>query len=80
MYIYTYILADTIINHDIKINDFTTILILLPLFFSLDDIDLWARLRSMTLIRGLTWPAKLGSYMRNLSERGDVPLYFSMQV
>ena len=47
---------------------------------SLDDIDLWSRLRSMTLIKGVKWPEKLGKYMANLSQRGDIPLYFTMQV
>lgn len=45
---------------------------------SLDDIDLWSRLRSLTLVKGLVWPAKLGAYMHNLSARGDVPLMGTM--
>jgi len=46
--------------------------------FSLDDIDLWARLRSITIIQGVTWPTKLRHYMDNLSALGDVPLYDEM--
>ena len=46
--------------------------------FSLDDIDLWARLRSITIIQGVNWPVKLRSYMDNLSALGDVPLYDEM--
>ena len=46
--------------------------------FSLDDIDLWARLRSITIIQGVTWPTKLRRYMDNLSALGDVPLYDEM--
>lgn len=46
----------------------------------LDDIDLWSRLRSMTLTKGLVWPEKLGKYMNNLAQQGDMPLYFTMQV
>ena len=42
---------------------------------SYDDIDLWARLRSLTLIRGLKWPEKLRGYMDTLSAKGDCPLY-----
>jgi glutaredoxin 2 len=42
---------------------------------SLDDIDLWARLRSVTIIKGVVWPEKLRKYMENLSELGDIPLY-----
>jgi len=46
--------------------------------FSLDDIDLWARLRSITIIKDVVWPAKLRNYMDNLSALGDVPLYDQM--
>jgi len=45
---------------------------------SMDDIDLWARLRSITIIKGVMWPEKLRSYMDNLSALGDVPLYDAM--
>lgn len=45
---------------------------------SLDDVDLWARLRSITIIKGVNWPKKLRSYMDNLSALGDVPLYDEM--
>lgn len=46
---------------------------------SYDDIDLWSRLRSVTLIKGVVWPDKLKRYMDNLSELGDVPLMWSLQ-
>mmetsp|Transcript_30125 Transcript_30125/g.67936 ORF Transcript_30125/g.67936 Transcript_30125/m.67936 type:complete len:298 (-) Transcript_30125:192-1085(-) len=46
--------------------------------FSLDDIDLWARLRSITIIAGVEWPSKLRVYMDNISALGDVPLYDEM--
>lgn len=46
--------------------------------FSLDDIDLWARLRSISICQGVEWPSKLRSYMDNLSALGDVPLYDEM--
>jgi len=42
---------------------------------SLDDIDLWARLRSITIIKGVVWPDRLRKYMDNLSQLGDIPLY-----
>jgi glutaredoxin 2 len=45
---------------------------------SYDDIDLWARLRSITIIKGVQWPTKLRAYMDNLSALGDVPLYDEM--
>jgi len=46
---------------------------------SYDDIDLWSRLRSLTLVKGLVWPKKVYEYMTNLSIKGDVPLYTTMQ-
>lgn len=45
---------------------------------SMDDIDLWARLRSITIVKGIKWPEKLRTYMDNLSALGDVPLYDEM--
>lgn len=45
---------------------------------SMDDIDLWSRLRSITIVKGIQWPTKLRGYMHNLSELGDVPLYDEM--
>mmetsp|Transcript_25444 Transcript_25444/g.31350 ORF Transcript_25444/g.31350 Transcript_25444/m.31350 type:complete len:301 (-) Transcript_25444:327-1229(-) len=45
---------------------------------SMDDVDLWSRLRSVTIIKGAQWPEKLRSYMDNLAALGDVPLYDQM--
>jgi glutaredoxin 2 len=45
---------------------------------SYDDVDLWSRLRSITIIKNVEWPAKLRRYMDNLSELVDVPLYDAM--
>lgn len=45
---------------------------------SYDDVDLFARLRSITIIKDVTWPQKLRSYMDNMSELADVPLYDEM--
>eukprot|EP00543_Licmophora_paradoxa_P005642 CAMPEP_0202446142 /NCGR_PEP_ID=MMETSP1360-20130828/4752_1 /ASSEMBLY_ACC=CAM_ASM_000848 /TAXON_ID=515479 /ORGANISM="Licmophora paradoxa, Strain CCMP2313" /LENGTH=300 /DNA_ID=CAMNT_0049062579 /DNA_START=104 /DNA_END=1006 /DNA_ORIENTATION=+ len=45
---------------------------------SYDDIDLWSRLRSITIIDDIRWPSKLRAYMDNLSALGDVPLYDEM--
>jgi glutaredoxin 2 len=45
---------------------------------SLDDIDLWARLRSMTLIKGAVFPEKLRSYLDYFEKEGDLPLYFAL--
>merc|ERR1712087_929650 len=45
---------------------------------SYDDIDLWSRLRSITIVKGVEWPSKLRAYMDNFSALGDVPLYDEM--
>lgn len=45
---------------------------------SLDDIDLFARLRSITIIKDVAWPAKLRSYMDYMAELTDIPLYDAM--
>lgn len=45
---------------------------------SLDDVDLWSRLRSVTIVKGAVWPKKLRSYMDGLSALADVPLYDQM--
>jgi len=42
---------------------------------SIDDIDLWSRLRSVTLCKGVVWPDKLRKYMDNLALDGDLMLY-----
>ena len=47
---------------------------------SIDDIDLWSRLRSLTIVKGVKWPTKLLNYMNHLSTKGDVPLYFQIQL
>jgi len=45
---------------------------------SLDDIDLFSRLRSLTLVKGVELPPKLYEYMKFFSEKGDILLYNSM--
>jgi len=45
---------------------------------SMDDIDLWSRLRSISIIKGVEWPKKLRKYIDELSAIGDVPLYDDM--
>ena len=50
----------------------------MPGKISYDDIDLFSRLRSITIIRDVQWPTKLRQYMDNMSELGDVPLYDEM--
>ena len=47
---------------------------------SLDDIDLWARLRSITLIKGLFVPPKIRAYLDHFERQGDVPLYDTMAI
>jgi len=45
---------------------------------SMDDVDLWSRLRSITIVKDVQWPEKLRKYMDNFSALGDVPLYDEM--
>lgn len=45
---------------------------------SYDDIDLFSRLRSITIIKDVIWPDKLRKYMNNMAELGDIPLYDEM--
>jgi glutaredoxin 2 len=45
---------------------------------SMDDIDLFARLRSITIIKNVTWPKKLRNYMDYLSGLTDIALYDAM--
>ena len=44
----------------------------------LDDVDLFSRLRSITIIQGVAWPKKLRAYMDYMSALSDVPLYDEM--
>jgi len=48
--------------------------------FSYDDVDLWARLRSLTLIKGIELPPKTKAYLDNYETKGDVPLYYNMAI
>jgi glutaredoxin 2 len=42
---------------------------------SLDDLDLFGRLRGLTLVKGVEWPTKVRAHLEYFSEQGDVPLY-----
>ncbi|GMF40354.1 unnamed protein product [Phytophthora fragariaefolia] len=42
---------------------------------SYDDLDLFGRLRGLTLVKGVQWPPKVRAFLEHFSERGDVPLY-----
>ncbi|KAH7465642.1 Glutaredoxin 2 [Phytophthora ramorum] len=42
---------------------------------SYDDLDLFGRLRGLTLVKGVEWPAKVRAFLEFFSEAGDVPLY-----
>jgi glutaredoxin 2 len=48
--------------------------------YSYDDVDLWARLRSLTIIKGLQFPPKLRAYLDFYEDVGDVPLYDVMAI
>lgn len=45
---------------------------------SYDDIDLFGRLRGLTLVKGLKWPKKLREYVDHYSAAADIPLLDSM--
>lgn len=47
---------------------------------SYDDVDLFARLRSLTVIKGLAIPPKVRAYLDYFEKAGDVPLYDVMAV
>jgi glutaredoxin 2 len=47
-------------------------------YISIDDIDLFARLRSITIIKNVIWPTKLRNYMNYMSEITDIALYDAM--
>jgi len=47
---------------------------------SYDDIDLWARLRSLTVIKGIEYPSKVRAYLDHFEAKGDVPLYDVMAI
>ncbi|KAJ8550472.1 hypothetical protein ON010_g10594 [Phytophthora cinnamomi] len=47
---------------------------------SYDDIDLFGRLRGLTLVRDLEWPPKLREYIDYMSEKSDIPLLDNMAV
>ncbi|GMF36092.1 unnamed protein product [Phytophthora lilii] len=42
---------------------------------SYDDLDLFGRLRALTLVKGIEWPAKVREFMEYFSTQGDVPLF-----
>ncbi|KAE9068860.1 hypothetical protein PF010_g26894 [Phytophthora fragariae] len=47
---------------------------------SYDDIDLFGRLRGLTLVRDLEWPPKLREYIDYMAEKADIPLLDNMVV
>ncbi|ETO69875.1 GrxB family glutaredoxin [Phytophthora nicotianae P1976] len=42
---------------------------------SYDDLDLFGRLRALTLVKGIEWPTKVREFMNFISETGDVPMF-----
>ncbi|CEG47587.1 family glutaredoxin [Plasmopara halstedii] len=47
---------------------------------SYDDINLFGRLRGLTLVRDLEWPPKLREYIDYMAEKADIPLLDNMAV
>ncbi|POM60185.1 GrxB family glutaredoxin [Phytophthora palmivora] len=42
---------------------------------SYDDLDLFGRLRALTLIKDIKWPTKVREFMEYISKTGDVPMF-----
>ncbi|KAK1941993.1 Glutaredoxin 2 [Phytophthora citrophthora] len=42
---------------------------------SYDDLDLFGRLRGLTFVKDVEWPAKAREFLEYFSQEGDVPLY-----
>ena len=47
---------------------------------SLDDIDIFGRLRGITLIKGLTIPAKIRTYIDHFSNVTNIPTYDNIAI
>jgi glutaredoxin 2 len=45
---------------------------------SYDDIDLFGRLRGLTIVKGLQWPQKLREFIDYYSKEGDILLFDSL--
>jgi glutaredoxin 2 len=45
---------------------------------SYDDIDLFGKLRGLTVIKGLVLPPKLKAYVHSMSDKTEIPLYYQM--
>lgn len=43
-----------------------------------DDVDLFGRLRCLTLVRGIKWPSNVREFLDYMAEAGDVPLLDNM--
>jgi glutaredoxin 2 len=43
-----------------------------------DDIDLFGRLRCLTLVKGITWPSNVRAFVDHLAEAGDISLLDNM--
>jgi len=49
-----------------------------PHGLSYDDIDLFARLRSITIVKGLIIPPKVQAYLDYFEKTADIPLWYAM--
>ena len=45
---------------------------------SVNDFHLFAYLRMLSIVKGLSFPEKVSAYMKNLSEESGVPLHYSI--
>mmetsp|Transcript_1045 Transcript_1045/g.2993 ORF Transcript_1045/g.2993 Transcript_1045/m.2993 type:complete len:280 (+) Transcript_1045:68-907(+) len=46
--------------------------------FGYDDIEVFPRLRALTLIKGIEFPARVKAYVENTAEKCDIPLLYAM--
>mmetsp|Transcript_8830 Transcript_8830/g.15023 ORF Transcript_8830/g.15023 Transcript_8830/m.15023 type:complete len:313 (+) Transcript_8830:41-979(+) len=47
---------------------------------SVDDVELFSRLRGLTVVRGLSFPPKVKAYIETMSQKTKVPLYYQLAI
>lgn len=47
---------------------------------SYDDVDLFGKVRGLTVVKGLTLPTKLEAYIKTWAEKTEIPLFDQMQL
>lgn len=80
--------SEALANSDVLIKELEAALkILVPLLhsetyvneqLSIDDVDLFGRLRAITLIKGLTIPEKIRAYIDHFSAASGIPTFYNV--